>query len=612
MKRILLALGRVKEYGRVKSFFAILQFCILPIFNMNATTITTPDCLDLFAAQRSRTCGATDAQEIGNDGVLSSSSYYDCLRICWDYNQRRFVNGGVYSRLKVLSDGTLVCAYSAGADVVLRKSVDGRWDSPIRVATDSLRQYSYTNSELIELSDGTQMYAWNARSTNGSGKPYKIMAAYSKDGGKSWTEPQNIFVAGTTWDEGCWEPVMLQLPSGELQIYFANEYLVPDKQQNITMMRSFDNGVSWQKPEVVSFRKGARDGMPVPVYLKNHKGIVFAIEDNGLNGTFKPVIIRTATADNWKSGAVLADSPNRWPALAPTERLHASVYAGAPYLIQLSSGETLLSVQSSESRLSNGTLDCSIMQVYVGDDEARNFSCKSTPFPFEPNSKVNTLWCAMTQLDENRVMATASVSGMKSSNGIWTSTGYIFRPMQARYVSHSPTDWSRIPTGMFIGAESPAQAFVRTAWSVDSLFFRFAVKDACIRTTELNEPLSEGDGVELFIDPRKSDDSVLTTGQFRCLVGANGKGCTMQTVSAEWVAWKSGFRHCVQQTADGYEVLMAVPWKTIGGRPPKKDLTVCFSLHNRDDDMPVQHENMSGGEPHNPKTWLRCVLKCPY
>lgn len=541
--------------------------------------------------------------------IAKEQSYHEVPRICWDYDKCRFLTAGVYSRLKVLSDGSLACVYSAGEGVFLRKRKEGRWLKPVLVAVDSLKRYSYTNSELLELSDGRLMYAWNARSRNKSGSPYKIMAAYSDDGGVTWGGVQDIFVAGTEWDEGCWEPAMLQLPSGELQLYFANEYMVPDNQQHIVLMRSFDGGTSWMQPEVVSFRQGARDGMPVPLCLKKNKGLVVAIEDNGLNGTFKPVIVGTSRKNNWKEGMVTATSRNRWSALAADVALDASVYAGAPYLIQLSTGETLLSVQSSEGRKANGTLDHALMQVYVGNDEARNFCCKSTPFPFAMAPEAKTLWCALEQVGEKRVMATASVSGLPAQNGIWTAEGRVFRLLTSPFVTHAPADWQRIPEAFFVGAASQARAEVRTVWTEDTLFFHFAVKDACIRTAELHEPLSDGDGVELFIDPRKSDESVLTTGQFRCLVGANGKGCTMQTVSAEWVAWNSGFRHCTQQTADGYEVLMAVPWKAIGGKPPKKDFTVCFSLHNRDDDMPVQHENMSGGQPHNPKTWLRCVLK---
>ena len=142
------------------------------------------------------------------------------------------------------------------------------------------------------------------------------MVCYSADKGQTWSAEETLFVAGVDFEEGCWEPVVMQLPSGEIQLFFANEYQVPDKQQHIAMMRSLDNGATWGQPEVVCFRAGSRDGMPVPVRLQQDKGLALAIEDNGLNGAFKPVIIHTTMQDNWKSGTVLADSPNRWSALA--------------------------------------------------------------------------------------------------------------------------------------------------------------------------------------------------------------------------------------------------------------------------------------------------------
>lgn len=129
-----------------------------------------------------------------------------------------------------------------------------------------------------------------------------------------------------------------------------NEFTAPDHQQNITMMRSFDNGVTWGTPEIVSFRSGARDGMPVPIYLLNDKGIVLAIEDNGINGAFKPVIISTSVEDKWSSGTVLGTSTKRKHALRVDQQLETNIYAGAPYIIQLSNKQTLLCIQSSEER----------------------------------------------------------------------------------------------------------------------------------------------------------------------------------------------------------------------------------------------------------------------
>ena len=149
-------------------------------------------------------------------------------------------------------------------------------------------------------------------------------------------------------------------------------------------MQSHDNGATWDRPKTVSFRAGRRDGMPVPLLLAGGKGIVLAIEDNGLNGAFKPVIIHTSFEDNWDQPFAGGDSPRRWGALEPP--LPASVYAGAPYIRQLPGGETVLSVQSGEGRPSESVLDHTQMVVYVGDNQARGFTNKSVPFKVSPNA----------------------------------------------------------------------------------------------------------------------------------------------------------------------------------------------------------------------------------
>src|SRR5690606_14297260 len=100
------------------------------------------------------------------------------------------------------------------------------------------------------------------------------------------------------------------------------------------------NGQTWTTdPKIISFRAGKRDGMPVPVLLKGEERIAVAIEDNGFVN-FKPYIITNTLQENW-SETVLSDSPNRIYAMA--KPVDDEVYAGAPYLRQLSTGETILS-----------------------------------------------------------------------------------------------------------------------------------------------------------------------------------------------------------------------------------------------------------------------------
>ncbi|MCR4920440.1 MAG: exo-alpha-sialidase [Bacteroidaceae bacterium] len=537
--------------------------------------------------------------------ATKAQTYSDGIRICWDYKTQKFLTGGVYSRLKMLSDGSLACVYSAGPDVYMRRAINGRWQTAIKVASDPKGQYNYTNSELLELADGRLMYAWNARAKDGTGVPYKIMVAYSSTKGRTWTGEQTLYVAGTTWNEGCWEPAMMQLPSGEVQLFFANEYNVSNNNQNIMLLRSTDNCQTWQVPEVVSFRSGSRDGMPVPLCLQNGKSLVFAIEDNGLNGNFKPVIIHTTVEDNWHSGTVTGSSSHRWSALASTDALAASVYAGAPYIIQLSSGETLLSCQSSEGRSS---ADYPIMQVYVGNSSAKNFLCRSTPFPFVGEEKTQVQWCAMEQTDDSTVMATSSVTNRASQNGIWITSGHIFHPITALHAAKGAIDWESQPVGMFIGSESQAQANIRTAWDEDSLYLHFEVTDATVVEAPEGSAPWDSDGVEFYLDRNKRGGEKISTGMYKVLLNVKGETFAERAQISSWSSWATSMRTQVTATAKGYEMLIVMPWSDIVSRPPKNDFTVFFKLHNNDNTGSVIHENMSGGNPDRPLTWLRCTL----
>lgn len=537
--------------------------------------------------------------------AAKAQTYYDGIRVCWDYSAQKYLCGGVYSRLKMLSDGTLACVYSAGNDVYFRTYRNNRWSSAIKVASDSRGLHYYTNSELLELADGRLMYAWNARPHAGTGQPTKIMVAYSLNRGARWYNEQTLYVAGTAGGDGCWEPAMMQLPSGEVQLFFANEHNVGGGRQNITMLRSTDNCATWGDPEVVSFRDTSRDGMPVPLRLQNGKSLVFAIEDNGLNGNFKPVIIHTTVEDNWHSGTVTGNSSHRWSALASTDALAASVYAGAPYIIQLSSGETLLSCQSSEGRSS---VDYPIMQTYVGNTSAKNFCCRSTPFPFVGEEKTQVQWCAMEQTDEHTVMATSSVTNRPSQNGIWITSGHIFHPITAPHAAKGAIDWESQLVGIFIGSESQAQANIRMAWDEDSLYVHFEVKDATVVKAPEGSAPWDSDGVEVYLDRNKRGSESLMTGMYKMLLNVKGETFAERITINSWGIWQHSMRTQVSPTAKGYEMLMAMPWSNINGRPPKNDFTIFFKLHNNDNTGTVIHENMSGGNPDRPLTWMRCTL----
>lgn len=87
----------------------------------------------------------------------------------------------------------------------------------------------------------------------------------------SGTGERTLCQAGHEFANGCWEPSAVLLPSGEIQLFFANEgpYTHSDEQE-ISLLRSYDNGYSWSHhPETVSFRSGRRDGMPALLFYDN-------------------------------------------------------------------------------------------------------------------------------------------------------------------------------------------------------------------------------------------------------------------------------------------------------------------------------------------------------
>ncbi len=538
---------------------------------------------------------------------ISVFAFEPGTRIAWVYSMRSFVNQGVYARVKLLSNREMALVYNTG-DVLYIKKKDineKSWGNPVQVSTDNTGKYNYTNAELTELSDGKLVYVWNARPKEEGVNPYKIMMKLSDDGGETWYGEQDLYVAGTSNREGCWEPICLELPSGELQVYFANEYNVKNNDQNITMLRSFDRGESWGDETVVSYRDRYRDGMPVPILLQQDKGIAMAIEDNGIDGTFKPAIIYSTLENNWNNGYVDAGSGNRWEALRSDCKLGSNIYAGAPYLMQLANGETVLSIQSGEGRLESNTQNNALMQVYVGDEECRNFARKSTPFNFS-DSGVSVLWNSLCEIDSTTVMAVSSISGLSSQNGIWTATGKLFDSMPIeccigraeRYGDFSP---------LYIGSEGYVNLQVKSSWDDANLYLYFEVFDPVKTEAEEGEPLWQSDGVEVYMDPQNINTSTISSGAFKLLSNYKGEHIYHKSVSGVWQEEDNDIQCLSTTSTTGYTLEMIIPWDNLGGFPTG-DFGIHIKLHNNDNNKKFVHENLSGGNCDKPNTWLPCIL----
>ena len=159
--------------------------------------------------------------------------------------------------------------------------------------------------------------------------------------------------------------------------------------------------------------------MPVPIILKGKNEIIFSIEDNG-TGQFNPAIIRNSLIQNWNT-VIDGSSLNRAGALSTLSV--PNIYAGAPFLRQFKTGETILSYQSTEDRCSQWNLAC--MNVVIGDDNGTNFTHRSVPFKV-PLNKMG-LWNSLCVLQNNTVVALTSTNAYSKNNSveIWIITGHL-------------------------------------------------------------------------------------------------------------------------------------------------------------------------------------------
>ncbi|MDB5246475.1 MAG: hypothetical protein JWQ40_869 [Segetibacter sp.] len=366
----------------------------------------------------------------GQEQERAGSSKRSSKQIVWDTTSLKRIappdSSAFYPRMIQLKNGLLLAVYATNGNIVAVKSTDDghNWTPPMLVAAQR-SGVNMDTPDLLQLKDGTVIVCYATRPQAAlRGKPdtaqkFEVRVQSSTNNGLSFGDEKILYKAGSSFRDGCWEPSLLQLPSGEIQLFFANEAIyTSSSEQNISMLQSVDNRRTWSSnPQIVSFRKGSRDGMPVPLWLKKERKIVVAIEDPG-HENFKPFTIRSSPKGKWKS-AVDGEDENRTYALA--NHITDSIYAGAPYLRQLSTGETILSYQSTEGRTRNRDNNA-VMRVAIGDKHAAKFGHVSTPFNIPET--YHALWNSICVLKDDTIVALTSTNGYSGAKSeIWMIMG---------------------------------------------------------------------------------------------------------------------------------------------------------------------------------------------
>jgi hypothetical protein len=546
----------------------------------------------------------------------------DGIRIAWDYSSmqklapqgNRVVSWAGYPRVRKLKDGTLMAVYDVdgNGEMVESKDQGKTWSTPVV----TFKKHLYTNkngestavnianSELCQLQNGDLIMACNYRPAKDEIAPFAIAIRRSSDNGKTWTDDQAIFQARTRFIDGCWEPSILQLPSGELQVYFANEAsFTSSNEQNISMLSSADNGSTWsEKIKTVAYRASRRDGMPVALIVDDE--ILVSIEDNNID-QFKPFIVRTTIADNW-STPVLADSPMREYALK--NRLPDFVYAGAPYIMRVPSGEVILSYQTTSGRSSNW--ENSTMEVAVGDRKGRNFEKVTQPFnvPLDREAK----WNSISLWDENTIVAASTTSFRNANCEVWIISGHIIPVV--RSVSKtinvdgivSNNEWGdNFP--IFVGHKSKTNLRAALCNDHENLYVGVDVKDAKL-ISDPNDPL-KSDGITLYLDAGNYQLLNPDSGIFKIWCNYMGETKIYEGNKGAWQEIKTDkVLAQVKSTIDeGYQIEFQIPFSVVK-KQDLSDIRVNLGLVEYDSLNSFYEETIANSTALQSNTWLRISL----
>ena len=526
-------------------------------------------------------------------------------RIAWDYSglqklvplSGNSIGYSSYPRMIEIENGDFLCVYESDGTINLMRSIDKgiSWEQPIAMALPS-NNVIMAVPEILQLSDGKLIITYNPRPMEpySTDRLFEIRTIRSLDNGHTWENETLVYQADYTFENGCWEPMIIELNSGELQLYFANEAdYKKSSEQNISMFRSMDKGLTWGEREVACFSPKSRDGMPVAIYLEETDEIIMSIEDNN-QGPFKPVIIRTDS--NWQNAPVGRNTPDR--AYALNHNQTSKALQGSPYIKQAPSGNIVLSYQGSEDE-SGDDLHSTVMHVEIGDKTGRNFNNNTTPFDV-PNGSFG-IWNSIANMD-GKIWALTSTNGFSSQQEVWTIPGYEI--MDNYKIPTSPIDIASKPP-FFVGHKGNSQAKVYLSQDANNLKIKAVVTDNSI---------ASGDGISFYLDPSNISTTRPVSNMFKISVNTDGNATFYGGNNGIWELSDIVPENVsVNITEYGYEIDLSISWfsvynGTITNTNERIGFTVGLTDTNPDNGLSEYTEELANSYGNEPYTWLSIKL----
>jgi len=507
-------------------------------------------------------------------------------RIFWDINtQQEIFPHGNYARIINLLDGKLIAVAEAGGGISCRYSKDGgqTWTPP-QLIVRSADKVPYAVPDIIQLSDGTIIVGYNPRPSQppSEDRKFGIRVVRSIDNGATWSDPIYVYDASHLFCDGCWEPSFLELPGGEVQLYFANEnnFRTSDEQE-ISMCRSFDKGKTWSDPVRISYRAGYRDGMPVAILTENNE-IVVIIEDNGQPGRngFRATTVRSSLCDNWSQWAD-ASSINRQIIFA--DETDKTFISAAPYLRKLKNGYTIASWQGDKGQRAGMGEKHYDMFVAVGDKDARNFRGITEPFmlPVE----MHALWNSVAVSDNGDVFAIASIGGNGKPNAISIIKGSVIDNFHVGYGKPDGTDQ------IVMGTKSRKRSYLDFWYDKNKLYFK-----ACINGADT--------GIDRDLTLQLQTGTKISQGIYSFTISPDNtlKACQNFDGKKNYDNNIKEIKHKVSYRDGHLELELAIPFKYLNANKDNAMRCNITIRHcNETDTIPAT-------EADNPETWPKLVF----